>query len=45
MPSGKAGDTAEANQLMSELAATNAAIQSSLETDLELAGDGDTAAG
>ena len=32
----KAGDTEEANRMMSELTAANAAIQSSLDTDLEL---------
>ena len=32
----KAGHTAEANRIMGELAAANAAIQSSLDTDLEL---------
>ena len=32
----KVGNTEEANQMMGELAAANAAIQSSLDTDLEL---------
>ena len=32
----KVGDTKEANQMMGELAAANTAIQSSLDTDLEL---------
>ena len=32
----KAGNTEEANRMMGELAAANTAIQSSLDTDLEL---------
>ena len=32
----KVGDSEEANRMMGELAAANAAIQSSLDTDLEL---------